>query len=1085
MSDSSDARDDHIQSLVGRAADEYTDRLNRGESVEIDEYAERYPEIADVLRQVLPTIGCMCERGSGAARSVGPRLSVAGVPECLGDYRILREVGRGGMGVVYEAEQASLGRRVALKVLPLPRLLDRMYLARFEREAQAAARLHHTNIVPVFGVGESEGIHFYVMQFIAGHGLDRVLEVLRLGRQRADRTDDQAETVIDPHSPGGSALRVAQGLCAGHTGDRVGHQARREGSASSSEGQGDGAAINTRSDQTFSRYARSVARIGLQVADALSHAHSQGILHRDIKPSNLLVDDAGVVWVTDFGLAKADDTENLTQTGDLVGTLRYAAPERLAGLADERSDIFSLGLTLYELLTLRPAYAGKTQDMLVQQVSTAEPVSPRKTEPRIPRDLTTIIEKAIAKDPARRYSTASQLAADLQRFLEDRPIRARRVGHAEQVWRWCRRNPLVAGLGAGFLVALMGGVSAVVWQWQLAERQRHRAEANFQKAREAVDDCFTTVTTNPVLQEPGMEGARQVLFQAALKYYQDFLDQGAGDSQAQEDLARAYSRLAYITERIGSKVEALAAYERACELFGKQAAAEPTKPHLRVELARCYQCLGNLHRLAGRTGDAEASLLKALELRADLARTDPAVSDYQIDLADAQQALGTLYRSTGRPVDAEAAYLRAQALRQRVVRDAPTRADYRNALGRGFSELAHLYTVAGRVGDAESALGKALATMEELTRDYPDVADYRDQLATCYNSLGSHFLNSSRGEFNRIEALYQQALSIREQLVRDHPRVQKYQSDLARTWNNLGLWYYMANKDAKAAAHYAKALALREQLARKHPSVVAYRKEVAKTHNDLGLLFHRVGRWHDAERSFRQALSLQEGLREQNPEVGDFAIELATTANNLGLLARHHGRPRESIDWFTRAVQPLNSVLKAEPQQTDARKFLAEAYGGRARSLTNLELHSEALADWDRSLEWVKKSSSPSTRLGRAATLAHLGRYREALEEVEQLTSHNRESQISLVDAARVFAAAARPVSADPTLEPEERHSRAEALAERAMDFLTRGCRSGEIGPRSDIVPLRIDLDFEILRSRADFRALLQKLEATHRDSVL
>src|SRR5262249_43091480 len=266
---------------------------------------------------------------------------------------------------------------------------------------------------------------------------------------------------------------------------------------------------------------------------------------------------------TDFGLAKADNTEDLTHTGDLIGTLRYAAPERLAGRSDARSDIFGLGLTLYELLTLRPAYDEKTQEQLVQQVATADPPSPRKVDRRIPADLNTVVEKAIAKDPSRRYTTARQLAEDLQRFLEDRPIQARRMTRREQAWRWCRRNPSIAGLAAGFFAALLIGLGAVFWEWRLTERQRQRAEANFQKAREAVDECFTTVTTNPVLQEPGMEPVRQVLFQTALKYYQDFLDQRTDDPAVQADLARAYYRLGYITERIGSKTEALQAYEQA------------------------------------------------------------------------------------------------------------------------------------------------------------------------------------------------------------------------------------------------------------------------------------------------------------------------------------------------------------------------------------------------------------------------------------------------------------------------------------------------------------------------------------------
>jgi tetratricopeptide (TPR) repeat protein len=221
------------------------------------------------------------------------------------------------------------------------------------------------------------------------------------------------------------------------------------------------------------QYWQSVARIGVQVADALAHAAGQGILHRDIKPSNLLLDDTGNVWVTDFGLAKGDgDGDNLTHTGDIVGTLRYMAPERFNGQGDLRSDVYSLGLTLYELLTLRPAFDAANRNKLVKEVMHGEPVRPRKLNPGVPRDLETVVLKAIARDPAHRYQTPTEMAEDLKRFVEDRPVRARRVSDAERLWRWCRRNPLPAGLLAGIVLVFLAGFAGMFWQWRLAEAAR-------------------------------------------------------------------------------------------------------------------------------------------------------------------------------------------------------------------------------------------------------------------------------------------------------------------------------------------------------------------------------------------------------------------------------------------------------------------------------------------------------------------------------------------------------------------------------------------------------------------------------------
>ena len=219
-------------------------------------------------------------------------------------------------------------------------------------------------------------------------------------------------------------------------------------------------------------YWHSVARIGIQAAEALAYAHAQGTLHRDIKPSNLLLDSQGILWITDFGLAKASDSEDLTHTGDVVGTLRYMPPERLQGKGDGRGDVYALGLTLYELLTLRPAFDQSERSKLLHQVMHEEPPRPRKLNPAVPRDLETIVLKACARDAAHRYQSATELADDLRRFTEDKPIRARAVSEAEKLWRWCRRNPALASLAALFVLSLLAGAAGTTWKWREAEQER-------------------------------------------------------------------------------------------------------------------------------------------------------------------------------------------------------------------------------------------------------------------------------------------------------------------------------------------------------------------------------------------------------------------------------------------------------------------------------------------------------------------------------------------------------------------------------------------------------------------------------------
>jgi eukaryotic-like serine/threonine-protein kinase len=382
----------------------------------------------------------------------------------LGDYRILREIGRGGMGVVYEAEQVSLGRHVALKVLPAHSLLDPKRLQRFQCEAKAAARLHHTNIVPIYGVGEQAGLHYIAMQFIAGQSLDNVLHALRRRHDletpsAASVTTPAAREALDDTLP---AAGPAPQTLLGMPQSLLPIALRDSGRA----------------------YCQEVARIGLHVAEALEYAAQQGVLHRDIKPANLMFDEMGQVWVMDFGLAKLTDGDDLTHSGELLGTLRYMAPERFQGRFDATSDVYSLGLTLYELLTLRVAYDEADRGRLIARILSVDPLRPRRINGAIPPDLETIVLKTIAREPGSRYATAGELAEDLGRFLADRPIRARRVSTAEYSWRWCRRNPAWAAFMASLVVLGMAIVviSCISALW-LGERAT-QAEMAVHKGQE-------------------------------------------------------------------------------------------------------------------------------------------------------------------------------------------------------------------------------------------------------------------------------------------------------------------------------------------------------------------------------------------------------------------------------------------------------------------------------------------------------------------------------------------------------------------------------------------------------------------------
>jgi WD40 repeat protein/serine/threonine protein kinase len=489
-----DARADFVDQL----AEEFLARYRRGEHPAVQEYTEKYPEHAAQIRDLFPALVVLeqaapaSDSESLSACTASTGISSAGVPEELGDYRIVREIGRGGMGVVYEAEQQSLGRRVALKVLLGNAAQDAKVLARFRRESRAAAQLHHTNIVPIHEVGEQAGLCYYTMQFIRGQALDEVFRELQ--HLRTSSVSGAAKEA--PTDPQAQSLWTGKFESAGSGSGTLDHEPGRARSpAASAPRRAElSAALPDRSElssvtSNYRRFCRNAARLGLQAAEALAYAHGRGVIHRDIKPANLLLDTTGVLWISDFGLAKTQDPA-LTETGDVLGTLRYMAPERFRGECDIQADVYALGLTLYELLVLRPAFDGTDRLRLVEQIGRQEPARLRTLDPRIPRDLETIIMKAIEKDPRRRYPSAEAMAADLRRFLADEPILARRTGPLERLGRWGRRNPLVAGLSAAIVMVAALGFVGVLGQWQVALAHEQEAKKNEKEANRRRDEVL-------------------------------------------------------------------------------------------------------------------------------------------------------------------------------------------------------------------------------------------------------------------------------------------------------------------------------------------------------------------------------------------------------------------------------------------------------------------------------------------------------------------------------------------------------------------------------------------------------------------
>jgi hypothetical protein len=490
------------------ALEEYQAEVDQGRQPDRQRLLTKYADVAGDLQR--------CLDGLNFVRAARPRLEsqdAANRPHPaqpatpLGDFQIVRELGRGGMGIVYEAVQLSLGRRVALKVLPFAAAYDARQLQRFRTEAHAAAQLHHTHIVPVFAFGQDRGVHYYAMQLIDGLSLATLIDHLRAQRQPSQATGEPA---------------LASSTCA--------------------------LALSTQRSTRPGDYYRTIARLIHQAATALEHAHQFGIVHRDVKPANLLVQqpvpgaDPSTLrlWITDFGLAQVHSDAALTQTGDVMGTLRYMSPEQAGGqrhLIDQRTDVYSLGATLYELATLEPIFEGRDRQALLHQILLAEPRPPRKVAEAVPVELETIIVKATDKNTQDRYPTAQALADDLQRFLDHKPILARRPTLVDRARKWSRRHPSVVGAIVVLLLLVIAGLlvnNRMIATEQAKTAQRAReAEEQFQLARRAADEMIE-IAEQELAEDPVQENLRKRLLETALEYYQEFSRRHGEDPSAPE-----------------------------------------------------------------------------------------------------------------------------------------------------------------------------------------------------------------------------------------------------------------------------------------------------------------------------------------------------------------------------------------------------------------------------------------------------------------------------------------------------------------------------------------------------------------------
>jgi len=829
--------DDRLEQL----ADEFAARLRAGQRPSVTDYVAANPALAAELRELLPSVAALEELKVRQLASTG-RIGFLGLPQDhLGEFRIVREIGRGGMGIVYEAEQESLGRRVALKTLPYAAFLSPQQIERFHREAATAAQLQHPNIVPIHAVGDDAGVHYFAMRRIDGCSLDRAIAAARTGTAgEADPLVEAARVWLHPEAPA-------------------------------------------------ERW-RRLAAVGAAVADALDFAHRHGVLHRDVKPSNVLIEPDGKVWVTDFGIAKIGGDDGMTRTGEFLGTLQYAPPEHLDGMCDARGDVYGLGLCLFELAAGRPAFASNSRRELADRIRNGVPRALRRLDGSIPRDLDTIVSKATAFDPAHRYASAALLAADLRRFGAGLPIAARDASRVERLWRWGRRNPVTAGFAASTVAAAVAA-AALGWYGYLSTREAlgreqqatGRAESNLALSLRSLNQLFDAIAEAPpnggseqalldMPSSPSLSRKELDLLRRTVAFYEEFAAHNAADAGLRLDTARALQRIGDLHHWTGALDDADAAYRRAAGYYDQVPGADDAD--LVVEIAVLERRLGNVALERGQWPAALRAFESVRHTLADEVRDRPGDRNRRELVCTLNTITATLSRSSaprgrspaGRilpigpmlaPAYAQAASCCKQALRiaGELVEAHPDSPTDKLLLARCHRLNAQTLSMAPGNALSAAAIARSMQVLTELSAAEHDRAAYQYELAEANCLMGAVAADAREG-LPRCRVGVQQA----RELAAADPNAPTYQDLLARGLRRLGDTLQRAGATTEAMGSYGESVQLRRELARRFPASPQHALELANVYRSLAQVERGLGQAAQARTELEAAIAVIDGF---------------------------------------------------------------------------------------------------------------------------------------------------------------------------------------------------------------------------------
>lgn len=772
-----------------------------------------------------------------------------------------------------------------------------------------------------------------------------------------------------------------------------------------------------------------VARLMVDLAEGIQHAHSRDVIHRDLKPENVLVeetdrsDGAVMLKITDFGLAKSEsDRQSITRTGSVVGTPEFMAPEQIdpkLGTVGPAADLYSLGAIAYFMLCGRPPIQGDSLLETIQLVQNQTPRLPSKLRREVPVDLDAICMKCLEKEPEKRYRTASELRADLIHFLNGHPVLARRPSMLDRWLLWCRRRPAVAGLAASLLVVLAVSSIALGALLVRSNHLKNLAESNAKRAaaeRDRTREAYFALTSPGALETIGRQRELTVeqreFLENTVAYYRELASTESDDPEDQLWVGRAERRLSRQLELLGEFDESLAAVQRSVSVL-QQIPADWQPSVVLKELGQ------SVHQLA-------AMLFQRGEVH-----------------------------------DARDAAERAVSVSRELVTEHPDDDEARILLARALGDLASYQMHAGQRVESAAVAVEGIALREELVDEHPDHAQMRRQLSTAYLNYANLLAQTNQLDESRNRLL--QAREIREDLLAQDPHRPQYQLDLVFVLNNLAGVEFRAGEFSKAADYFEEALPAARALAQNYPLVESYRKWLAGLLVNLAQTRNQLRQFAESESALREMISVAEKAAEDFPDVPAYSIQLGRGYTQLALALAQTGRYEDALTYHDAAVDHLQSLIDEGRFVDRVKGLLQTALELRASTLSTMDRHQEALESWESAIALTGDPvQSQSTRLAMATSRVKLGEITEALEDVDTIVNEQLQRPVGQRYPNVFYNAACVHALVSARLE-EPSH------AHRAIELLQEAIDSGF----SALDHMRNDPELEPLHGYAEFQALL------------